>query len=207
MDENISCAVLEDGRRMLVERSVAKAIGRKGDAEHWKRKREKKPVLPEYLSAKYLEPYIGTDLRDALLSPVKYHNASRGITHYGIEARHLVAICDVWIKAQKDGVLGINQLKIAEKAYVLLSAFASVGIVALIDEATGYQGIRQKDALQAILDKYLTKERATWAKRFPDEFYKELFRLKGWTWLDPKALKRPSCVVLVPIYPSYYLVH
>jgi hypothetical protein len=35
---------------------------------------------------------------------------------------------------------------------------ARVGIVALVDEATGYQEIRDRLALQAILDKYVTDE-------------------------------------------------
>jgi len=40
--------------------------------------------------------------------------------------------------------------------------------VALVDEATGYQEIRDRLALQAILDRFLRKELAAWAKRFPD---------------------------------------
>jgi len=46
--------------------------------------------------------------------------------------------------------------------------FARVGIIALVDEATGYQEVRNKLALQAILDAFLRKELAAWAKRFPD---------------------------------------
>ena len=36
----ISCAVLEDGRRVLVQRSVSNALGKKGGGAHWKRKKE-----------------------------------------------------------------------------------------------------------------------------------------------------------------------
>lgn len=45
-------------------------------------------------------------------------------------------------------------------------SLAHVGIVGLIDEATGYQEVRDKLALQAILDAYLRKELVAWAKRF-----------------------------------------
>jgi P63C domain len=55
-------------------------------------------------------------------------------------------------------------------------------IAGLIDEATGYQDVRNKQALQALLDAYLRKELAAWAKRFPDEFYEHIFRLRGWQW-------------------------
>ena len=42
--------------------------------------------------------------------------------------------------------------------------------------------MRSKQALQAILDAFLRKELAAWAKRFPDEFYEQIFRLRGWQW-------------------------
>jgi len=74
-----------------------------------------------------------------------------------------------------------------------MRGLAHVGIAALIDEVTGYQPIRDHLALQAILDKFLLKEFATWAKRFPDEFYQEMFRLKGWQWRGMKV-NRPSVV-------------
>jgi hypothetical protein len=70
---------------------------------------------------------------------------------------------------------------------------AAVGIVALVDEATGYQEVRDKLALQAILDKFLQKEFAAWAKRFPDEFYQQIFRLRGWQWRGMKV-NRPQVV-------------
>jgi P63C domain len=91
------------------------------------------------------------------------------------------------------GKLRPNQRIFAEVASLLIRGLAHVGIVALVDEATGYQEVRDKQALQAILDKYLRKELAAWAKRFPDEFYKEMFRLRGWEWLSVSG-KRPSIV-------------
>ena len=56
-----------------------------------------------------------------------------------------------------------------------------------------YQEIRDKKALQEILDRYLLKEFAAWAKRFPDEFYKQMFRLRGWQWRGMRV-NRPSVV-------------
>lgn len=70
------------------------------------------------------------------------------------------------------------QEHIVEQCKILLRGFAEVGITALVDEATGYQEVRDRLALQKILDKYITNEWAKWTKTFPDEFYKELFRLK-----------------------------
>ena len=76
---------------------------------------------------------------------------------------------------------------------MLTRGLAHIGIIALVDEATGYQEVRDKLALQAILDAYLRKELAAWAKRFPDEFYREMFRLKGWQW-QGMSVNRPQIV-------------
>ena len=91
------------------------------------------------------------------------------------------------------GNIGVRQKKIAAKAKVLMRALAHVGIIALVDEATGYQEIRDREALQAILDKHLLADRAKWSKRFPDDFYKQMFRLRGWEWQGMKV-NRPSVV-------------
>ena len=77
---------------------------------------------------------------------------------------------------------------------MLLLALAHIGIIALVDEATGYQEIRDRVALQAILNRFLLKEFAAWAKCFPDEFYQHIFRLRGWTWKGMKV-NRPQVVV------------
>jgi hypothetical protein len=63
-----------------------------------------------------------------------------------------------------------------------LGGFARVGIIALIDEATGYQEIRPQDALEAYLALIIRKELAAWVKKFPDEFYMNIYKLKDWIW-------------------------
>ena len=65
---------------------------------------------------------------------------------------------------------------------VLTRALAKTGIVALVDEATGYQEVRPRDALQLYLERIIRKELAAWAKKFPDEFYENIYKLKGWPW-------------------------
>jgi hypothetical protein len=61
----------------------------------------------------------------------------------------------------------------------LIRGFARVGIIALVDEATGFQRDRAKDALTRILEAFIAKELRPWLRTFPDEFYQELYRLKG----------------------------
>jgi len=93
--------------------------------------------------------------------------------------------------ADDAGVLLPTQKHIAQKCKILLRGFATVGIIALVDEATGFQEVRDRIALQKILDKFITDEWAKWTKTFPDEFYKELFRLKDIPY-PPTSMKRPS---------------
>jgi hypothetical protein len=193
----ISCAVLNNGKRVLVERSMANALGRKGSGAYWQRKKsigdvQKGALLPEYVSARYLKNYVSPELKEKLEKPIIYINQNNRLTT-GIDATVLPDICDVWITAKEKGALTKEQEIIAERAYVLMKGFATVGIIALIDEATGYQEERDRLALQEILDKYLLPYKAAWARRFPDSFYKAIFRLKKWPY-DPSSVKRPSVV-------------
>ncbi len=75
----------------------------------------------------------------------------------------------------------------------MVRTLSKVGIIALVDEATGYKEICDRKALQAILDKYLRKELAAWAKLFPEEFYKQMFRLRSWKW-EGISVSRPGVV-------------
>jgi len=118
----------------------------------------------------------------SLERPVKFKYRGDEI-RLGFEADELIEICKFLLKAREIGALrSIAELRYAQAAESLLVSLANVGLAAIIDEATGYQQVRAKDALQALLERYLNKELAAWAKRFPDEFYEQLYRLKGWNW-------------------------
>jgi hypothetical protein len=62
---------------------------------------------------------------------------------------------------------------------VLVRGFARVGIVALVDEATGYQQDRATNALAKILESFIAKELQPWVKTFPADYYEQMFRLRG----------------------------
>ena len=76
---------------------------------------------------------------------------------------------------------------------MLIRAFGKVGINAIVDEVTGYQEERDRDSLQRVLALYLSEEKLRWAKMFPDEFYRHLFRLMGWQY-KPMNAARPGYV-------------
>ena len=90
--------------------------------------------------------------------------------------------------------LSQRQEIIAKQCEILIRSFAKVGIIALVDEATGYQYQREKDELQIILETFISKELLKWQKTFPDLFYFEIFRLNGWDYTVKGIKKRPGVI-------------
>jgi hypothetical protein len=84
-----------------------------------------------------------------------------------------------------------NQAHIADQCEILVRGFARVGIIALVDEATGYQEDRARDALARILESFIAKELQPWVQTFPVDYYKELFRLRGLPF-PTDTVKRPQ---------------
>lgn len=191
-DISISCAVLDDKQRVLVQRSTANALGIRGGGAYWKRKKKdlNGAVLPEYVSANYLQKFISDESRAKLLNTVTYIN-KQGEAAEALPAEHLAEICDIWIQADQNGAVEGSGKNAARMAYIIIKGLATVGIVALIDEATGYQDVRAKDALAKILEQYIAKELQKWVKTFPNEYYKELFKLRGWPYNESSTKRAP----------------
>jgi hypothetical protein len=186
----LQCAVLEDGRRVLTQSDVMVALGRARQVKS--RKYFDADVnLPAFLQAKNLKPYITNEL-EVTSSRIEFVTVA-GAKAFGYQAELLPKVCEVFIDAERADALNENQRHIADRAHLLYRGFATLGIIALVDEATGYQAVRDRDALQALLDQYLLKEHAAWAKRFPDEFYQQMFRLKSWKFPTPGGA-RPGVV-------------
>jgi hypothetical protein len=82
---------------------------------------------------------------------------------------------------------------IADKAQLLLNALADVAIIAIIDEATGYQKRRAHNALQAILAAYIAPELMPWQKRFPNSYYEQIDKVVGWKY-DASSTARTAYV-------------
>jgi hypothetical protein len=110
-----------------------------------------------------------------------------------LEATLLPKICGVILDAEKAGALRASQRHLAERAERLIRGFAHVGIIALVDEATGYQADRAKDELIKILEAYISPELRPWTRRFPPEFFEEIYRLNDWRFV-PGNLRGPRYV-------------
>ena len=173
----IKCAVLEDGTRVITQRSVYGAMGRSGSTGGLKSK-EGAQELPRIVAASNLSTFISDELRCAI-TPILFKQ-KKGGNAYGYRAEILPEICNVYLKAHKANALSLVQQRIAVRCEILVKGFSRVGIIALVDEATGYQEERGKYELQQILKAYISEELLPWTSRFPEPFYKEMFRLWGW---------------------------
>lgn len=192
-DITISCAVLDNGDRVISERSIANSLGSNITGSYWKRRQKGGTIMPRYFYAKFLEEFIDEELISIVSNPVIYI-AKNGSKAKGLPADVFPKICDVWIKAKEKGTVPKTSINVSENAYTLLKGFATIGIISLVDEATGYQDVRVKDALQQILDKYLLEEAKKYKVTFPLELYKQWFRLNGWEWKPENAQKRPGVI-------------
>ena len=143
------------------------------------------------LAASNLKPFISKALVTAS-TPVSFQAPSRGPIAHGFRAELLPQVCEVYLKAREAGALLTSQEHIAIQAEVFIRALATVGVIALVDEVTGYQNVREKRALAEILEEFIAKELRPWTRTFPPEFYSEIFRLKDWP--GPDGVKRPSVI-------------
>ncbi|WP_334119934.1 P63C domain-containing protein [Limnobacter sp.] len=188
----LPCAVLPDGSRVIAQGGITTAFGpvtggyqlrKKTDIDH-------DGVLPPFLVASSLRPFIDNDLRTLVSKPKKYKDPRGGPLRLGVDASLLPKICEVWLKAHDAKALTKNQIAVAERANLLMRGLAHVGIISLVDEATGYQRDRAKDALAKILEAFVAKELQPYLKTFPADYYEHLFRLYGYEF--PPKDKRPQ---------------
>ncbi len=181
----IPAANLSDGKRVLSQGQFLKALGRSRSPKAGTGALTTADELPFFLQADALKPFISNDLREST-KPVFYLSKS-GNRAVGYDAELLPMVCNVYLDYRnaelvRRGVIPQRYEHIIAACDMLARGLQRLGIVGLVDEATGFQRDRQKEALQEMLDAFLRKELAAWAKRFPDEFYQQIFRLRGWQW-------------------------
>ena len=181
----IPCAVYEKGDRVLrliVQREVVGLLTG-----------NKKGNLDRYLGAKNLQDFVPEKFKDKSLEQASIVLEIGGRKAHCYEGEDIVDLCKMYLDARKrENTLLPNQQQLADRAEILVTSLAKTGITGLIDEATGYQQFRARDALQAYLDRVLRSELAAWVKTFPDEFFYQIYRLKNWTWTG--GSRRPQVV-------------
>lgn len=189
-------AVLANGKRLLSQGTFFRALGRARSPKAGTGALSTVDGLPFFLQAEQLKPFISDELRVST-TPILFRS-TEGRRAVGYDAELLPKVCEVYLKLRDQSLASSGKVPpryahIITACDILMRGLATIGIIALVDEATGYQETRDRLALQAILDRFLRKELAAWAKRFPDEFYQEIFRLRNWRWKG-MAVNRPQVV-------------
>ena len=180
-DIEIQCYVLEDETRVLSQRGLQSGIGMGTGGATGASGAPRIARFVANLDAKGIQT---KDLAASSQAPIEFQPPGGGRTAYGYPATMLADICEAVLDARDAGVLQHQQRHIADRCEVLLRGFARIGIVALVDEVTGYQRIRAENALADILEAFIAKNLQPWNKTFPYEFYEELYRLRGWNGPD-----------------------
>jgi len=175
----IPCYVLADGTRVLAQRGLQAGIGlSQGGGKTGARR------IAELMAGLAEKDINVRGLIARANSPIRFIPPHGGNPADGYEATILPDICAVLIEAGQQGALGKARFHLAARAAMLQHGFATVGIIALVDEATGYQDFRQRDALARILEKFVAKELRPWVKTFPSDFYKQIYRLNNWPYTE-----------------------
>lgn len=185
-DIELPCYVLEGEQRVLSQSGLFHGLGAKrggssGGAD-----------MPRIMASKAITPFVSKDLAAVLTSPIEFQPPRGGRTAYGYPAEILEGIIDAILGAHQASALPDRYAQIVLRAQILNRGLRRIGIIGLVDEATGYQEIRAKRALADILEKFIAKELRPWTRTFPPEFYSEIFRLKGWP--GPDGVKRPAVI-------------
>lgn len=185
-ENKLPCYVLEDGTRVLSGRKmqeILKVVD--GNISGTK--------LPQFLSNSILKPFIFSDKDPAHFDPIICFKGKQQINGY--EATVLTDICEAILRARRSGVkMTERQQIVANQCEILLSSFAKIGIIALIDEATGYQNEREHFELQKILSAYISEEILKWQLTFTDDFYREVYRLWGLPFIPKYIKNKPSFI-------------
>jgi hypothetical protein len=164
----IDCYVLDTGERVISLRAAVRSIAGVDSSS-----------LADYLAIEGLKSFINSDL--ILAETRDFHIPGTQLRGRGILAEHFLEICNAYVAALQAGSLRTDrQHENAIKCSIFLGACAKVGLIALIDEATGYQYVRAEDALQVKLRAFIADELRGWEKTFPDELWEQFGRLTNW---------------------------
>ena len=187
----IPCYVLEDGRRVLSTTGMQNVLGLNDSNDRSGTK------LVKILSSKAINDCIPNGYLSVKDKSFPCFKGNKKFMAY--EATILPEICDIMLNArdcalEKSTTLGVKQQAVVNRCDIIIRALAKVGIIALVDEATGYQKDkdRAKNELQKFLNLFLNEEASRWVKTFNDSFFEMIYKMKGWNWTN--AHKKPGVV-------------
>lgn len=181
-DVNLDCYVLDDKRRLFHKKEMANVLGLKSEGGS---------AFLRTMTRKGIASTVSKELQEKLDNPIKFKNLSGALTH-GYEASTLIEVCDTIIEADNQGKLVDSQKFIAKHAQILIRSAAKIGIVALIDEATGFIADKRKEEYRELFKEFIAAECREWAKEFPDQFFNMIYTLYGLKRANTQTFQHPS---------------
>jgi len=109
---------------------------------------------------------ISEDLWKKIENPIVFKPLGGDPAH-GYEGAVLIEVCDAIIQARNEGALLPSQLFLAAQAEIIIRSAAKIGIMALIDEATGYSDNKRKTEYRELVQQFLLDEVAQWHDEYP----------------------------------------
>jgi hypothetical protein len=173
-DIEVPCYILADERRVVATTGVLDAFGlaRGGSMVRGMNR------LELFAAQERLKGYVSDDLLQRIATPIRFKVGKKEV--HGFDADTLIEIAEAVVAADDNGELQAQQVHIAHQCRVITRSLTRIGLIALIDEATGYQSQRDADELQQILTAYILPEHRPWVQTIPTEFTDELYRVYGW---------------------------
>jgi len=146
----VSAAVLPNGKRLLTQATFLRAIGRSRSPKAGTGVLSTAEGLPFFLQAESLQAFVSDELKQST-TPIFFIDKA-GKRSVGYDAELLPMVAEVYLKL-RDTCLKENKPVPWQSEHVIyacdmvMRGLARVGIVALVDEATGYQEVRDRQAL------------------------------------------------------------
>lgn len=183
-DAELDVAVLENKQRIITLTAAFKAFDRpiRGNSRLIN--------VPVFMDAKNLQPFVDEALR-GVINKVQYVNLS-GKVQEGYDALIIPLVSDLYLKVREEKKLLPSQEYTAKKSEILIRSLAKVGIVALVDEATGYERDKAKNDLARILETFVAKELQPYIKTFDPDYYEYMFKLRGLKYPPDAENSRPQ---------------
>src|SRR5579872_1469137 len=177
-DTNVEVFVLKDRRRLVSKRAMARALGLKSEGGN---------AFSKTLNGKIIGSRIPAELREKIENHIEFKPLTGDPAH-GYEATVLIELCDFLLQIRGD--LLDTQTFLADQAETIIRASAKIGIIALIDEATGFIDDKRREEYRELWQAFIREEAAQWEKaEFPDELFSIMYKLYGLRRVNPNSSK------------------
>lgn len=173
----VPCYIINDEKRtrVLSQRGISNLLGiSTGGGEFQK-----------FINRLPIESEIDARLKLEFQNPLNIRTTGNSVIK-GYRAEMLIDLClaikrSAIVSDQRAGEINNKRYILAD---IIINSCAKTGIIALVDEAVGYdrEAEEGKDSLQKFFSEFLRHDAAKWVKTFPDSFFFNIYKMKGWTW-------------------------